>query len=240
MTETRTIDPLVDAAPPGDRAAARTDLDDRLAKLRERRGDPSSTRSSWKPAAQKWSRWLHVYTSMIALVVILFFGLSGLLLNHPNWTFGDDLETTTHTGTLPVSTVMDDGTVDFLSVSEYVRETYGVSGGVDFFGASGGDASIAYRDPGYSADLFFDVADGSFELSIEQEGWVAVMHDLHTGSDTDSGWNWVIDAAAIFLVVVAVSGLTLQFFIRKRRTSALALAGLGGAAVLVMVMINLT
>ncbi len=233
QTDARPIDPLIDD---GDRAK----LDDRLAKLRERRDDPVKKRSSWKPTTQKWSRWLHVYASMIALVVILFFGVSGLLLNHPSWTFGDELETTTHTGTLPVATVMDDGTVDFLSVSEYVRETYGVAGSVDFFGASSGDASIAYRDPGYAADLFFDVGDGSFELSIEQEGWVAVLHDLHTGSDTDSGWNWVIDAAAIFLILVAVTGLTLQFFIRKRRTSALAVAGVGGVVLLVMVMINLS
>ena len=233
MTETQT--PAVEPLPGDDRSA----LDDRLARLRDRRPDPAGRQRSWKPTTQRWTRWLHVYASMIALVVILFFGVSGLLLNHPSWTFGDELETTTHTGTLPVSTTMADGTIDFLSVSEYVRGEFGVSGGVDFFGASAGDASIAYRDPGYAADLFFDVGDGSFELTIEQEGWVAVLHDLHTGNDTDSGWNWVIDAAAVFLIVVAITGLTLQFFLRKRRTSALALAGLGGAALVVMIAINL-
>ena len=33
-------------------------------------------------------RWIHVYTSMISLLIVLFFGLTGITLNHPKWTFG--------------------------------------------------------------------------------------------------------------------------------------------------------
>ena len=33
-------------------------------------------------------RWLHIYSSMFGLVAILFFSVTGILLNHPSWTLG--------------------------------------------------------------------------------------------------------------------------------------------------------
>ncbi len=33
-------------------------------------------------------RWLHVYISMLSFLVILFFAITGVTLNHPEWTFG--------------------------------------------------------------------------------------------------------------------------------------------------------
>ena len=30
-------------------------------------------------------RWLHIYTSMVSLLIVLFFGLTGVTLNHPDW-----------------------------------------------------------------------------------------------------------------------------------------------------------
>ena len=38
---------------------------------------------------------------MISFVVILFFGLTGITLNHPNWTLGSHPSHSTDTGTLP-------------------------------------------------------------------------------------------------------------------------------------------
>ena len=48
-----------------------------------------------KRGIHRWSRWIHVYTSMVALLIVLFFGVTGITLNHPKWTFGDDVDTTT-------------------------------------------------------------------------------------------------------------------------------------------------
>ena len=56
-------------------------------------------------------------------------------------------------------------------------------------------------------------------------GFVAVINDLHKGRDSDSSWNWVIDASALFLVLVALTGLGIQLFQKKRRRRALTFAG---------------
>jgi hypothetical protein len=34
-------------------------------------------------------RWLHIYTSMVSLVAVLFFALTGVTLNHPDWLASD-------------------------------------------------------------------------------------------------------------------------------------------------------
>lgn len=165
---------------------------------------------------------------MVALLVVLFFGITGLTLNHPTWTFGDGVDSETVTGQLPVKPKRADGAVDFLAISEFARETYNVKGHVDSFDVVNAQGSIAYKKPGYSADLFIDVNTGSFELRVEQQGWVSVLNDLHKGRDADSPWRWLIDVSAVFLVAISLTGLTMQFVLRKRRRSALIVAA-GGA-----------
>lgn len=193
----------------------------------------------WKRETNKWARTLHVYTSMIALLVVLFFALSGITLNHPTWTLGDGMNSTKETGTLPVQVTNSDGSVDFLAVSEYIRDTYNVSGHVDSYDVVNGQGSIAYKNAGYAADLFFDVATKKFELNIEQQGWVGVMNDLHKGRDTSSTWKWIIDISAIFLVLISITGLLMQFFLRKRRRSALISAAVGAVLIVVLMLVTL-
>lgn len=207
----------------------------------------SRSRTAGRPAAgtsgrvvHRWTRWIHVYTSMIAFLVVLFFGVTGITLNHPTWTFGDEVDASQVTGTLPVDTTLDDGSVNFLAVSEYVRQTYDVGGHIDSFEVTNGQGSIAYKRAGYAADLLFDVSSGSFELNVEQQGWVAVLNDLHKGRDTGGSWRWVIDLSAGFLVVVSLTGLLMQFFLRKRRRSAYISALVGGVAVIALALYTLS
>ncbi len=194
--------------------------------------------------AHRWSRLIHVYTSMIALLVVLFFAVTGITLNHPEWTFGDEVETETISGDFPFETTLpagdgSDASVDFLTISEYVRDTYDVSGSVDSFSVANGEGSIAYKNPGYSANVFFDVETGAFDLTVEQQGWVAVMNDMHKGRDTGSAWKWTIDIAAGFLVAISLTGLVMQFFLRKRRRSALITAGVGSVVTVVLIALAL-
>jgi hypothetical protein len=183
-------------------------------------------------STNRWMRWLHVYTSMISFVVVFFFGLTGLTLNHPSWTLGDATDRTTHTGTLPTG-YETGNTVDFLVVSEYIRDKYSVNGEVSDHGLAGDEGTISYKAPGYAADLFFSVQTGDYRLIVEQQGFVGVMNDLHKGRDAPGSWKWIIDISALLLVLVSVTGLGIQLFQRKRRTRALIFAA-GGLVLAVL------
>lgn len=198
----------------------------------------ASGRSS-KAGGQLWTRRLHVYSSMIALVLVLFFGLTGITLNHPDWTFGDDPLTSTASGILPDGWSSADDTVDFLAVTEFIRAEYDVSGAVADYGVTGDEAFVTFKGPGYAADLTVDTSDGTFDLVVEELGWVAVVNDLHKGRDTDSSWNWAIDISAGFLVAISLTGLLLQLYLKRRRTAALVTAGVGALVTVVLVLVTL-
>lgn len=185
----------------------------------------------WKESLN-WTRLVHVYTSMVALLLVLFFGATGLTLNHPEWTLGFDPVGADYSGTLPDGWESDDGTVEFLTISEYLRETHGIDGAVADFGSDTTDGYISYREPGYAADVFFDLDNGEYRLSVEQQGLIGVLNELHKGRDAGSAWSWVIDLSGVFLVLIAVTGLGLQLFLAKRRRAALSWA-LGGSVVAV-------
>lgn len=70
------------------------DLLDRELDAQDRPGAARSARRT----TQRVARWLHVYTSMIALFIVLFFGVTGITLNHPDWTFGDATSRTANIG----------------------------------------------------------------------------------------------------------------------------------------------
>lgn len=160
---------------------------------------------------------------MLSMLLVLFFAVTGLTANHESW--AGESKTTTTTGTLPESAKSDSGW-DFLAVSEYIRNQ-GVTGSVTDYGTSGDLGRITYQGPGYQASLSFEVTDGSYTLSTTSSGLIAIINDLHKGRHTSGFWNVTIDIAAIFLIVVALTGLVLQLLIERRRRTALILLSAG-------------
>lgn len=177
-------------------------------------------------------RWLHVYTSMISLLVVLFFSLTGITLNHPDWVFGNTRTQQTVKGTLPQGWVSG-GQVDWLKVAEYLRSHDGVRGSLGDHRNDEQEASISFSGPGYSADAFIQMQSGEYTLTTSAQGLVAVLNDFHRGRDTGPAWNWVIDISGWFLTLVALTGLGLLIYLKKIRLKAL-LAALAGAAVMAL------
>ena len=103
-------------------------------------------------------RWLHVYLSLFSLVVVLFFSVTGITLNHPEWTFGQKETKQDLRGTLPPGWQTSKGT-DWLRVADYLREKQGVRGRVTDRRDEGGDGSISFRAPGLLGGLLFRAAD---------------------------------------------------------------------------------
>jgi uncharacterized protein len=183
---------------------------------------------------QGWIRWLHVYTSMFSLLIVLFFSLTGLTLNHPDWAFGNVATHQQATGTLPVGWQVNQK-VDWLKVVEYLRSESKVRGSVGDMRSSGPESTVTFAAPGYSANAVIETATGKYTLETTAQGLVAVMNDFHRGRDAGSAWSWVIDLSAGFLTLVALTGLGLLLYLKKIRGSAL-LALLGGGTVIGIIM----
>jgi hypothetical protein len=178
-------------------------------------------------------RWLHVYTSMLSLLVVLFFSLTGVAMNHPEWTFGTNEARSTATGTLPAGWQTQGG-VNWLTVVEYLRATNNVHGSAGEYTSDATTASVRFSAPGYTADAAIDRKAGTYSLTVAQQGWLAVMSEFHRGRDSGSAWAWVIDASGIFLTVISATGLGLLFYLKRTRVAALVTAGAGGAVMIAL------
>jgi Putative PepSY_TM-like len=67
----------------------------------------------------------------------------------------------------------------------------------------------------------------SYNLSVSPFRFVTLLNDLHKGRDTEAKWSAVIDFSAILMSLVSLPGLTLIFFLNKRRGSGLILVAVG-------------
>jgi hypothetical protein len=173
------------------------------------------------------SRWLHLYLSMASFAVVLFFAVTGLTLNHADW-FSGQVRESHFSGSMPMEWLRG-AQPNQLAIVEKLRTAHGIHGAVADFRADDGQISVSFKGPGYAADAFIDRDKGTYDLTETRNGFVAVLNDLHKGRDTGAGWSWVIDASAVVLTLVSLTGLLLLFFVYKRRTSGLILAAAGAA-----------
>lgn len=115
---------------------------------------------------------------MFSLLAMLFFALTGLTLNHPEW-FGEG-RVRKLSGTLPHAPYLEGEKVAWLALAEDLR-SLGLRGRVAEHGESGGTAWLSFRAPGYGADVQVDPRTGAYTLTLSEAGLVAALNDLHKG-----------------------------------------------------------
>lgn len=196
---------------------------------------PARRPRTLKARTHVWARTLHTYTSMISLLAVLFFALTGITLNHPDWAFGNAETRREVTGTLPAGWIQN-GQVNWLSVAEELRARYSLHGRVEDTRVDGNEASLSFKAPGYGADAFIDTGTGKYTLTIDAQGAVAVLNDLHRGRDAGSAWAWLIDLSGAFLAFVALTGLAILLYLKKTRVKAL--VTMVAASVLVLLLMR--
>jgi len=179
----------------------------------------------------QWVRWLHVYGSMLGLTATLLFAVTGLTLNHADWFEGGEPAVRTLEGTLPTAPLA--GDVDELTVAEALRARHGLRGTVTAFETDDTQCTVIWKGPAYSADATIERADGRYRLEEARRPWIALLDDLHKGRDCGPVWAFVIDASAVVLAFLSLTGLWLLFYLKKRRRSGLVTALVGTVVLLV-------
>ena len=176
-------------------------------------------------------RWLHTYLSMLSLMVVLFFALTGITLNHPEWTFGLKERTQTFHGRLDPE-ALDGDRVDWLLVVEQLRSEQHLRGKAQDARVDAGEGSLSFKGPGYSADCFFKIPSGDYEVTTTDQGLVGLLNDLHRGRDSGKAWALLIDLSGAFLTLVSLTGLGILFYLKKSRVAGLVVFGVGVGVVI--------
>jgi hypothetical protein len=161
----------------------------------------------------KWARTLHVYLTLCALALLLFFGVTGFMLNHEDWFSPADPYTHTLTGAVPTELLEDP---DRLGVVELLRRDYGAVGALDSFEGDDDNYRVVFKAPGRRVEANIRRPTGELEVTHETRGAVGVMLDLHRGKATGRPWGLVIDIVAGAICVISATGLILWSSLRAR------------------------
>jgi hypothetical protein len=182
----------------------------------------------WKRRTASISRWLHIYLSMASFVIVLFFAVTGLTLNHAEWFDGkEQIKKFTGKVQLKWVKVKDTAAIAKLEIVELLKHTHHIKGEVSDFIIDENQCSVSFKGPGYSADAFINRNNGEYKLTETSLGLVAVINDLHKGRDTGKKWSYLIDAAAIFMSVLSLTGIVMICFMKKKRFGGFLLLAIG-------------
>jgi hypothetical protein len=173
---------------------------------------------------------------MLTMAVVLFFSLTGIVLNHPEWTFGMDESRTELKGTFPKEWVTGKE-VRWLDVAEKIRAEHKVRGIAGNYDADDREGTLTFKGPAYAADLFFQRDTGEYTLTVTRQGPIAVLNDLHRGRDAGKSWAWLVDLSGVFLVIISLTGLGLILYLKKVKMKGLIVFAVGVALMLILMKI---
>ena len=174
------------------------------------------------------SRWLHIYLSMVSFELLLFFAVTGLTLNHTDW-FAAQMRTSQVRGQVPTAWVKSEQPAK-LEIVEHLRKNHGIKTGLSEFRTDDNQLGIAFKGPGYSADVVLDRATGKYDVTETRMGLAAVMNDLHKGRDTGPAWSLFLDVSAGLMAGVSFTGLVLMWFLQRKRMAGFVTMATGALA----------
>ncbi|MFO7622550.1 MAG: PepSY-associated TM helix domain-containing protein [Bacteroidales bacterium] len=180
-------------------------------------------------------RWVHIYLSMFGFAALFFFAVTGITLNHPGWMEGKQ-KAERVTGTIDPAWA-DKGEITAEArdlIVEQIRNTHNIRARLTDFRIDDFECSVSFSGPGYNADAFIERSTGQYDLTVTSAGFIAVLNDLHKGSDTGTRWATVIDISSIIMIFVSVTGFVMIFCLSKRKLPGLIVAAIGALTFIVL------
>lgn len=174
----------------------------------------------------RWARTIHVYLTLFGLLILLFFAVTGFMLNHEEWFGPDKPQPRTTTGMIPARLLQP---LNKLAVVERLRADLGASGALvgEDFEEEGNDILVKFKGPGRRMTATIK-PDGEVTLVGEYDGLIALLTDLHRGNKiAGPGWGLLVDGVCVLILIIAVTGLILWSSLRSRGRFGLAVIGLG-------------
>ena len=203
---------------------------------------PSSTRRGLIDAAETWNRRLHYYSGLYLLFFLWLFAFTGLLLNHPKWSFAE-FWTNRQQSRYELPIAAPAATGDVAQAEEILRQA-GIRGEIEWTKARADEGVLEFRAsrPGHIYEIRADLRGGRATVQrIELNAW-GVTRILHTFTGVRLNdqrnardwwatrlWAFSMDAVAAGLIFMVLSSVWLWWSQKRKRAAGLA-ALLAGTA----------
>lgn len=178
-------------------------------------------------------RW-HGYLSAFAVIALVFFSATGVMLNHPEWFEGAPAEARRTIVTLsPERLAAAIGSEDVPgSLAAAVAEQADIIGTFTSGEVSEDGATLRLEGVRGSTDIAVDLPGGRAEVDVVPASTSTILQELHRGTSAGAPWRLLLDVTAVLVLGLSLVGYVLFFSLRFRLRTSLALTGASLAAML--------
>jgi len=157
------------------------------------------------------ARLLHVYVSMILFSLLIFFSVTGVTLNHPEWFKSIEPSTSERELTLPIKRFSGESIsqTEIDDLTFQVEQALGINLKNAVFEIMSDELYFALKKAGISTTVTVDLTSGEVFYEQINYGLWAIVNDLHKGRNTSVFWQWVIDITSVLFIVFAITGFML-------------------------------
>jgi hypothetical protein len=197
---------------------------------------------SGSAAVERWNRKLHFYLGLYFLFFLWLFALTGLLLNHSQWSFAEFWPMRKQSKfERPIARPAPGS--DLAQAKELMRQL-GLAGEIDWTARRADENRLDFRvgRPGRFWEIRADFERGQAAVQqTEVNGW-GIVHVLHTFTGVRTGdtrnsrdwiltslWAWSMDAFAVGLIAMVLGSYYMWWRLRHKRTAGAIALGLGVA-----------
>ncbi|MDB6131243.1 MAG: PepSY-associated helix domain protein [Verrucomicrobiales bacterium] len=195
---------------------------------------------SLRDGFERWNRKLHIYAGLFFLFFMWLFAFTGLILNHPTWTFAESWNNRKETNYVREILVPGLEVKGDLAQAKEIMKQLGIEGDILWTAIRTDPNQFVFqvRRPGHFFFLNADYLKKSAsvrQVDVNLWGVTKVLHTF-TGASIDDPrntrdwkltylWVFCMDALAVGLILMLLSSLFMWFRLRpKRIPGAIALA----------------
>ena len=187
-----------------------------------------------------WNRKFHIYIGLFLLLFILFFSLSGLLLNHSQWKFASFWKERNETEI--ITPLIIPINVDSVFMIPYIMKQLNLSGEISNVSLTPDSINFRVMKPGTNQDIHIDFKSGMSDQKKMVFNWWGKLRILHTFNGSDKMnpgvkpnwlvtriWRLSMDVIASGLIFLCISSWIMWYKIRNDYSMGLIVLILGMA-----------
>jgi hypothetical protein len=191
---------------------------------------------------ERWNRKLHYYTGLFLLFFLWLFAVTGLVLNHPSWSFAESWSKRTDTNSERAITALGPELRGDLAQAQEIMRQLDIEGEI-LWTTTRTDSNqfdFQVRRPGHYYFLKADLAQNRVTLRHSEVNVWGVMKVLHvfSGASLDDPrqsrdwtlttvWAYSMDAVAAGLIFMVLSSLYMWWELPQKRRYGVVALGLG-------------
>jgi len=202
----------------------------------------SPAASRWRVRLERWNRRLHYYAGLFLLFFLWLFAVTGLVLNHPNWSFAESWTKRTDTNSERAITALGPELRGDLAQAREIMRQLGIEGEI-LWTTTRTDTNqfdFQVRRPGHYYFIKADLARNRVTLrhsGVNLWGVIKVLHVFSGASmdDPRQSRDWVLttvgaysmDAVAAGMIFMVLSSLYMWWELPQKRLLGAVVLGLG-------------